>query len=97
MAITTIDTYGRWKFSLQRDEETTTRAISIPFPTDISAEETIQAKVTEVKNYFTSTSGNRNKIIQPANWRDSDLAEEEWTTVDVSYEVVSTSTTPFAG
>lgn len=94
MAIGTdvIKTTGRLIFTLQRGEEETTRSIDVPFPkTDA---ENLQTAVNEANTRFTSSTQAQNLVIQPATWRDTNSQEEQWTTVGVSYEIVTTTTTP---
>ena len=89
-----IKTIGRWVFDLERGEDTTTRTIEIPYPiTDTSTEE-IQTKVNVLNNEYTSSQYNLNIFIQPANWRDANIAEEQWVTKRVRYEVVTTTISP---
>lgn len=92
--ITIVKTTGRLIFDLERDGETTTRTLDIPFAKDSTAEN-LQTYVNNVNYAFTKEDTFRtNMIIQPANWRDTNTAEEQWITKGVHYEIVRTSTTP---
>lgn len=92
VGVDVIKTTGRLIFSLRRGDEEATRAIDIPYPkTDA---ENLQTAVNEVNERFTTSTSGQNLIIQPATWRDSNTQEEQWTTVGVSYEIVTTTTTP---
>lgn len=39
--------------------------------------------------------GKFNKFLQPTNWRDADIAEEEWTTVAVKVKFIAKTETEF--
>lgn len=96
MAVTTTETYGRWTFDLERDDEKTTRTISIPNPKDpVQDEQAIQDAVDNLNASIASGQGTWDSFIQPANWRDNNVTEEQWTTTKATYEVISTSKTPF--
>ena len=90
--VTTIKTVGRLVFNLTRDGETTTRQIEIPYAEDDS--QAVQEFVNQTNATFTNTENNMNYAIQPANWRDNNDVEAQWTTTGVRYEIVTTSTTP---
>lgn len=89
---------GRLIFNLQRDEETTTRAIDIPFPiVDTTQEgilEQLQTAINNVNASMTAADNEMNHFMQPANWRDDDQNEPTWVTTSVHYEIVKTTTTP---
>lgn len=94
VGISVTKVVGRLIFDLRRDEDETTRSIDIPFPkTEVSSEE-LQTAVNTANTTFTDSSNAMNTFIQPANWRDTNTAEEQWTTTGVRYEIVSTTTTP---
>lgn len=85
---------GRWVFDLERGEETTTRTIDIPYPnTDTSSTE-LQDAINQMNTEYTSDQYKMNVFIQPANWRDTNIAEEQWVTKGVHYEVVTTTISP---
>lgn len=85
---------GRIIFDLVRDGETTTRVIEVPFPLTDSSSEAIQTAVNTADSLFTSSDNYQNVYMQPSNWRDNNLAEEQWTTTGVHYEIITTTTTP---
>lgn len=89
IGVDVIKNTGRLIFDLQRGDETTTRTIDIPYPKATDAEG-IQDLVNSTKSTYTN-EGNRT-FIQPSNWRDANLSEEQWTTVGVRYEYVTTVT-----
>lgn len=92
VGVDVIKTTGRLIFSLQRGDEATTRTIDVPYPkTDA---ESLQTAVNEANARFTTSTNAQNLIIQPAIWRDSNDTEAQWTTTGVSYEIVTTTTTP---
>lgn len=92
----TIKTSGRVVFSLQRTNDTeverTTRSIDIAYP--ITDTESLQSAVNTADSVFTDASNQMNVFIQPANWRDNNQTEEQWTTTGVYYEAITTTTTP---
>lgn len=102
-----IKTSGRLIFELERGEDTTTRTLDVAFPkTDTSTDE-LQKLVNNANTIFTSPdslpagdgypaipSRAMNVFVQPANWRDLNITEEQWVTKRVRYEIVTTSTTP---
>ena len=95
--VTTVKTTGRVVFELVRNGETTTRQIEIPYAKNDA--EAVQSYVNTLNSTFTNaeTSGGNasmNLAIQPANWRDTNVVEEQWTTTGVHYEIVTTSITP---
>lgn len=87
-----IKTTGRLVFDLKRGEEETTRTIDIPNP--ITDTTTVQTAVNAANERFTNTAVNMNVFIQPANWRDAGILEEQWVTQGVHYEIVTTTITP---
>lgn len=87
-----IRTSGRLVFELTRGGETTTRTIDIAYP--ISNSEAVQEAVNTANATFTSSTNVMNTLMQPANWRDASVLEEQWTTTHVRYEIVQTITTP---
>lgn len=94
MAIGTdiIKTSGRLIFDLVRDGERTSRTLEFPNPvTDLEA---LQISVNRADSIYTSGEQGMNLLMQPANWRDTNVVEEQWTTVGVHYEVVQTAITP---
>lgn len=92
--VTVIKTTGRLIFELERGDEKTTRSLDVPYPkTDLESTE-LQEAVNNMNKQFTSAENSMNIFIQPANWRDANIAEEQWTTTRVSYEIVVTTTTP---
>lgn len=98
IGITEVKTTGRLIFDLQRGTgeaaETTSRSIDIAYPITDEQSETLQASVDWANSTFTDSSNQMNIFIQPANWRDMNIAEEQWTTTGVRYEIVTTTTTP---
>ena len=94
VGVTEVKTVGRLIFDLQRGDETTSRSIDIPYPkTDDTAE--LQTLVnTANAEYVTAATAYMNVFVQPASWRDTNTAEEQWTTTGVRYEIVETTTTP---
>lgn len=92
---TVIKTTGKLIFELERDDEKTTRSIDVPFPKTDTTSETLQAAVDSINTAFTADDSlASNLIVQPANWRDSNTQEEQWTTKRVYYEITTTSSTP---
>ena len=92
VGVSTTKINGRLIFDLVRDGETTSRAIEIPYSKQEN--EFLQTAVNQADSIFASSTGNMNLFIQPANWRDSNDVEEQWTTTGVRYELISTTTTP---
>lgn len=92
VGIDVIKTTGRLVFELERDEEQTTRTLEIPNP--LLTPEDVQAAINETNTRFTSATDQMNVFMQPANWRDTNVAELQWTTKKVHYEIVQTVTTP---
>lgn len=88
---------GKLVFDLERGEDKTTRTIEVPNAiTDTVSEESIsslQAAINTMNNDFAVSGGANSYFIQPANWRDTNVAEEQWKTVGVRYEVSSVTTT----
>lgn len=89
----TIVTEGKWVFTLERDEEKTTRSITIVNP--VTTEESVQTKVNTVNAKLADTTARYNKIIQPSNWRDDNAEENEWTATKAEYFIIRTQTTPY--
>lgn len=87
VGVDTIKTVGRLVFELARDGETTSRNIDIPYP--VTDETQAQSAINNINADFVG-----GVIIQPANWRDEDVDENNWTTTAVRYEIVTTATTP---
>lgn len=87
----TIKTIGRLVFTLERDGETTTRNIEIPYA--VTDQEAAQTAVNSVNSSFVQNPAGR-FTVQPANWRDDNVAESKWTTTAIRYEIVTTATTP---
>lgn len=87
---------GRLIFDMVRGEEKTSRSIDVPFPkvdtVDPAAAASLQAAVNDFNNSFTTNP--YNLFVQPANWRDSNASEEQWSTTQVHYEISSVTTTP---
>lgn len=92
VGVTEIKTVGRLIFDLERGEEKTTRTLDIPYPK--TEDENLQTYVNETNAVFSSNTNLMNTFIQPANWRDTNVIENQWMTTRVSYEIVTTSTTP---
>lgn len=92
VGVDVIKTTGRLVFELSRDGEKTTRNIEVPYP--ISDTNSLQAAVNQANATFTNEQSQMQYAIQPANWRDSNIAEEQWTTERVYYEYVQTLTRP---
>lgn len=65
-------------FALQRGTLTTSKTITL----DVIKVDDATWKQT-VNNYRQLLLNDYNKLIQPSDWRDADLQEEEWTTTDV--------------
>lgn len=84
---------GRLVFDLERGEEKTTRTIEIPYAKTDATSQEIQDDVNNAYSIFVPSSGGLNTFIQPASWRDTNDTEEQWTTTNLSYEVVETITT----
>jgi len=85
---------GRMVFELTRDGESTTRVIEVPYAKTDTTDPDLQTAVDTAASIYTSSANSMNLNIQPANWRDSNVAEEQWTTVGFRYEIVSTTITP---
>lgn len=83
---------GRLVFDLERGEEKTARTIEVPYAKTDATSQEIQSAVNAAYNTFVGSS-DYNVFIQPASWRDTNDTEEQWTTRNVSYEVVETITT----
>lgn len=79
---------------LERGNETTSRSFSVDnalYAVDTSeAIQQFRLAATELANFLT---GEGNKLIQPAGWRDDDSTEAEWTTTSVEIKTVSSTTT----
>lgn len=88
----TIKFAGRLIFDLQRGNETTSRTIEVPFANTDGQE--MQQYVNAANTNFTNSANSMNVCIQPANWRDTNITEQQWTTTGVRYEIVTTTTTP---
>lgn len=90
----TIRTTARLVFDLSRNGETTTRTIDIPSPlTDTSEGEAltrIQTAVNNAKTRYVDSS--MNTFIQTANWRDTNISDEQWRTIGLRYEIITTTT-----
>lgn len=71
--------YLSLSFALQRGTLTSSKTISL----DIMKVDDATWKQT-VSNYRQLILNSYNKLIQPADWRDSDLEEEEWVTTDIT-------------
>lgn len=92
---TIIKTTGRLVFELERGEDKTTRSIEVPFPkTDTTGDAgvALQNAVDSINSALSVE--NFDLFIQPANWRDTNVTEEQWKTTKISYEVVTTTSTP---
>ena len=93
-----IKTEGRWVFTLSKNTSsgtiTTEREISNPFP-KAQGSDPVQQDIDDAADYFTADTNRQNKIIQPANWRDDDINEDEWTTTALRYEKIITQTQVF--
>lgn len=94
VGISTTRNVGRLVFDLTRNGESTTRIIEVPYARTDTTDTTIQDAVNTAAAIYTSPTNGMNLNIQPANWRDSNVAEEQWTTVGFRYEIVSTTITP---
>lgn len=96
IGVSEVKTVGRLIFDLQRGDVTTSRSIDIPYPkTDADDMAELQTLVNAANaDYATATTAYMNVFVQPANWRDTNTAEEQWTTTGVRYEIVTTTTTP---
>lgn len=73
--------------NLVRGGETAKRTLNF----DYSGEPTAESIGSTAQNWLT----NYNKLIQPSNWRDSDAAEEEWTTIGITPSAKVTTTTTY--
>lgn len=74
---TTNTTYTlTFQLNLVRGGETAKRSLSFEYTGELT-EETINSVAQQWLTNF-------NKLIQPNQWRDSDIAEEEWTTIGIT-------------
>lgn len=94
VGVITFKTVGRLIFDLQRGEEETSRSIEIPYPLTDGTSSDLQNAVNTANGIYASSVNGMNLLVQPANWRDTNLTEEQWTTTGVHYEIVETTTTP---
>lgn len=92
VGVTEIKTVCRLVFDLERDEETTSRSIEIPYGLTEDSSAALQQAINATNTKYTSSS--YNVMIQPANWRDNNIAEEQWVTKGVRYEISTVTTTP---
>lgn len=93
VGLTETKTVGRVIVHLERGEDTTTRTLDVAYPKTEDGEGVdLQALVDTINSTLTSTG--MKYFIQPANWRDTNVQEEQWTTTLAEYEIVTTSTTP---
>lgn len=89
---TEVKVTGRLIFALRRGDEETSRSIDIPFPINDPDAEGLQDKINSANTLFTGAA--MNTFVQPTTWRDNNLAEAQWTTTGVYYEITELSTTP---
>lgn len=92
IGVDTIKTVGRLVFDLERGTEKTSRQIDMANP--IVDPENVQAAVNAANATYTNATNQMNTFIQPANWRDSNVTEQQWTTTGLRYEIVTTAITP---
>lgn len=69
---------------LQRGEETATR--SFTFPVVISDLEGVRSLASDLE---TSLTGGYSTVFQPTSWRDEDIAEDEFTIIEATSEIVN--------
>lgn len=86
----------KFDFELVRDDETTTRRISISDP--VLSQEGEQAAIQFAKIFYGGVSSpfaviNPTKFVQPTGWRDDNDTDEEWTTTNVNVFYVSQTVT----
>lgn len=81
-------------FKLARDDDETSRALSIDgmrySAEAVSAAKAFREEMLGGGSMFSIIDPT--KFVQPANWRDTDEAEEEWTTTDVGITFTQTTT-----
>jgi len=94
VGVDVIKTTGRLVFELERGGDNTTRTIEIPGPLTDTTGDTVQNAVNTINTNFTNSENQMNTFIQPANWRDTNASELQWTTKRVYYEIVTTTTRP---
>lgn len=75
------------KFTLERDNETTSRTISIGQAQD--------DPTSQIAAFRTFVLGSASTLMQPTNWRDGDVAEDEWKTTAVTFTLNSGVKTVF--
>lgn len=77
MAATTTTTHSlSFTLNLARGGDTNKRTLSFDVADTIAAESLSAAATSWLAGY--------DKLIQPNSWRDSDTAEEEWTTIGIT-------------
>lgn len=75
-AVTTTSNTVSFTLNLARSGDTNKRTLSFDVAETIAAASLESAAATWLASY--------NKLIQPTQWRDSDTAEEEWTTIGIT-------------
>ena len=84
----TATTYSlSFTLNLVRGGETTRRSLSFDYTGELTEE-----AVNQVANQWLAQY---NKLIQPSQWRDADVAEEEWTTIGITPSSKVTTTTTY--
>lgn len=90
MAAQTATTYTlSFSLNLVRGGETAKRTLTFDYTGELTE--------TAINNVAQQWLTNYNKLIQPSNWRDSDAAEEEWTTIGITPATKVTTTTTYDG
>lgn len=88
MAVTTNTTYSlNFALNLVRGGETAKRNISFEYDGELTEEAVNQVAQTWLSTY--------NKLIQPNQWRDADVTEEEWSTIGITPSAKETQTTTY--
>lgn len=93
VGVDVIKTIGRLIFDLQRGAEETTRYIEISNPIS-NDDPNLQAAINRADSIFSSETDKMNLLMQPVNWRDTNVQEQQWVTKGVHYESIMTVTTP---
>lgn len=84
----TATTYNlSFTLNLVRGGETAKRSLSFDYTGELTEEAVNQVARQWLANY--------NKLIQPSQWRDADVAEEEWTTIGITPNSKVTTTTTY--
>lgn len=87
MATTTTTYTLSFTLNMVRGGDTAKRTLSFDY-TGTLTEQAVEAVAQQWLSQY-------NKLVQPTNWRDSDTAEEEWTTIGITPASKTTETTTY--